>query len=142
MSQPSRDHKRFLIVFTRGFMSNLTIMTPVAKPIRYGEILTQGLSYNTSKSVASGVRWSIIQTMEIQLAMAVDTRSTQARGVMVPMRMRKAGERQKNWKSLARYQDQGAHISDSGQKLLMLRMFRHQYLTQLLGFSTGHYFKK
>lgn len=49
---------------------------------------------------------------------------------MVPMRMRNTGEIQKNWKSFARYQDHAAHISDSGQKLLMFRRFRHQNLTQ------------
>ena len=50
---------------------------------------------------------------------------------------RNIGEKRKNWKSLARYQVQAAHISVSGQRLLMLRKFLHQYLGQWEGFSTG-----
>ena len=57
---------------------------------------------------------------------------------MVRSRMRKTGDRQKNWKSLARYQDQAAHISLSGNRLLMLSRFRHQYDTHWDGFTTGH----
>ena len=50
---------------------------------------------------------------------------------------RNIGEKRKNWKSLARYQVQAAHISVSGQRLLMLRKFLHQYWGQWEGFSTG-----